>query len=86
MPDRQHYPDLNVEYECRDDLYVARADWREGRWVCENDQWAIRLTPTGDGVTCDSFLFNRQSRRRYQCAKQALIIEARKYVNQERYA
>lgn len=78
------YRDLKVEYESRGDLYVAEAEWRDsGRWVCEENDWVIRLYPDSGKRTVDynGHLFNRQSKRRYDRCKDALVSEARSLIN-----
>jgi len=79
MPNQKHYPDLDVEYECRDTLCLACAEWRDsGRWVCESEDFVIRLWPYGDGkVDFNGHLFNRHSERRFKACRDALVSEAR---------
>jgi hypothetical protein len=85
MPE-QHYPDLEATYEADGTERTATATWTGECWEQETSAWAIRLWPKPSGVSANGFLFEADQRRRYQLAKQALILEARKLTNQERYA
>jgi len=89
MPDREHYPDLEVQYESRGDLCVAVAEWREsGRWVCEDEDFVIRLWPKRgkQPVDFNGHLFNRQSLARFKMCRDALVSEARSLVNRLNHA
>jgi hypothetical protein len=85
MTDREFYPDLSVQYESQGKTCLAGAEWREdrGQWVCESEDFVIRLWPDSagaGGVDFNGHLFNRHSKQRYRAARNALVNEARDLV------